>query len=105
YVGVLTAIYLGATVVPLHVGFPGARTRQMLQDARVSMVIADEAGLTVLAATESAVPVFVPGRLSAQRVPGRTPAPPAPAAPSDTAYILFTSGSTGRPKGVPLTHG
>jgi long-chain acyl-CoA synthetase len=36
--------------------------------------------------------------------PRPTRADPMPAAPDDTAVLLYTSGTTGRPKGVPLTH-
>lgn len=83
YVGVLAALYAGATVVPLNPAFPADRTRRMLSAAGVQTVITGE-------------PVAPgPHRLTA----------PLPVTPDDTAYILFTSGSTGRPKGVPISHG
>lgn len=35
---------------------------------------------------------------------GRTPSPPPPARPGDTAFLVYTSGTTGDPKGAQLTH-
>ncbi|MDQ1041750.1 amino acid adenylation domain-containing protein [Streptomyces sp. V3I8] len=117
YAGILAGLYTGATVVPLHPAFPAARTRSMLQDAGVSAVLADDAGL---AALEQALgdgdgvglPVLAPfaarGAGTARRLqaaPRDALREPRPVAPGDRAYILFTSGSTGRPKGVPIAHG
>jgi len=111
YVGLLAALYTGAAVVPLHPGFPAARTRQMLQAAGVGAVLADAAGVEVLQAAGADVPVLapnVPGDLGPLRrvavAPGAALDEPVAVQPSDTAYILFTSGSTGRPKGVPISH-
>jgi amino acid adenylation domain-containing protein len=105
YAGVLAALYSGATVVPLHVRFPAARTRQMIEDSGVSLVIADERGLAALAAAKTRVPAFAPGQITGNGQAARPAKEPALVSPSDVAYILFTSGSTGRPKGVPLTYG
>lgn len=111
YVGLLAALYAGAAVVPLHPAFPAARTRQMLQAARVSAVVADAAGVGVLQAAGVDVPVLAPhvsgdvGPLPRVALdPAAGLEEPLPVQPSDTAYILFTSGSTGRPKGVPISH-
>jgi amino acid adenylation domain-containing protein len=101
YIGILAALFTGATVVPLHPGLPASRTRYMAEAAGVSVVLADSHGAVGL--REAAVDVPV---VPADRGTGRTPLdePVAPGA-SDVAYVLFTSGSTGRPKGVPITHG
>lgn len=113
YAGVLAALYAGATVVPLHAGFPLERTRRMLETARVDAVVADGFGLATLRALAQAglrLPVLVPEADddgSFPRIPTtRRPLDaPARVRDTDTAYVLFTSGSTGRPKGVPITHG
>ncbi|MGA4838250.1 AMP-binding protein [Streptomyces sp. G45] len=98
YVGILAALYAGATVVPLNPRFPAERTRRMLTAAGVSTVIADPVGRAALAATELDLPVLD------EDAAGPALAAPVAVRPSDVAYVLFTSGSTGRPKGVPITH-
>ncbi|MGW7492583.1 AMP-binding protein [Streptomyces sp. NPDC054786] len=115
YVGILAGLCAGATVVPLHPGFPAARTRRMLELAGVTALIVDESGMAVLPETLGAgtnVAVLATRDFTAQATVPLIPAnaayaleAPRPVAPSDVAYMLFTSGSTGTPKGVPLTHG
>ncbi|KJY42198.1 AMP-dependent synthetase, partial [Streptomyces sp. NRRL B-1568] len=114
YTGLLAALYLGATAVPLHPGFPAARNRAILTAAGADAAVADASGLAALdalLAEDDPLPVLAPGARSARRPGLITEAPahtaldaPLPAAPEDAAYILFTSGSTGRPKGVPTSH-
>ncbi|MFI6584150.1 AMP-binding protein [Embleya sp. NPDC050493] len=110
YVGILAALYSGATVVPLHPDFPASRTRHMLAASGAGAVIADGAGLAALARAESDLPVLAPacsddGRSRRIALHARDALDePVWADPSDVAYTLFTSGSTGRPKGVPITH-
>ncbi|MFD7515747.1 amino acid adenylation domain-containing protein [Streptomyces niveus] len=99
YVGIIAALYAGATVVPLNPRFPAERTRSMLTAANVSTVVADPIGRSSLAETELDLPVLDEGRT------GPSLDTPVAVSPSDVAYVLFTSGSTGRPKGVPITHG
>ncbi|MFE1802237.1 AMP-binding protein [Streptomyces sp. NPDC059517] len=98
YVGIMAALYAGATVVPLNPRFPAERTRRMLTAAGVSTVVADPVGRAALADTGLDLPVLDE---SASATPLDAPVT---VRPSDVAYVLFTSGSTGRPKGVPITH-
>ena len=116
YAGVLAALYAGATVVPLHPGFPAARTEHMLDIAEVAVVVVDDAGLAALAEVPElpeGLSVLAPGTPATRDTgTGRWRVLPADAEPlaaplparTDTAYVLFTSGSTGRPKGVPISH-
>jgi amino acid adenylation domain-containing protein len=114
YIGILAALYAGATVVPLSPGFPAERTAAMVGAGSVDTLIADARGAQLL--SRSAIvgdrPVLVPdpdvagpsGR-TIRVQPARALTRPMPAGREDLAYVLFTSGSTGRPKGVPIAHG
>ncbi|MBA8927804.1 amino acid adenylation domain-containing protein [Kutzneria viridogrisea] len=110
YVAILACLYAGAAVVPLQPDFPAARTRQMLDSAQVSALVADLPGLRAVPGAD--VPVLLVGEVpEGERPPGSTlPSAahaldrPRAARGSDPAYLLFTSGSTGRPKGVPISH-
>lgn len=121
YIGMLAALYTGATVVPLNRTMPPERTRVMLQAAGVDVLLVDDASARqvhdVLA--DRPVPIVAPLSETVPDVAGSLgvrvltssdveradgPADPARPAPGDAAYLLFTSGSTGTPKGVPVTH-
>jgi amino acid adenylation domain-containing protein len=113
YVGVLAALYSGATVVPVAPDWPAERIQMVLRECAVDVAVADATGLAALATAAEAgevPPVFAPGR-SPDAPTGKLrmldcAASGAPVAQgqAEVAYVLFTSGSTGRPKGVPITH-
>ncbi len=116
YVGILAALYAGATVVPLRPDFPEIRTRQMLDASGVAVLVADDTGLSRLPGLladrrDIAVLATCGARADSGSWPRIEPDPrraldqPRPVTPGDAAYVLFTSGSTGRPKGVVITHG
>ena len=108
YVGILAGLYAGATVVPLRPDFPAARTRQMIDAAGVTAVIADDKGLTALAglpANGRDITVLAPLCDGIDPTARDALTEPVAVRPDDAAYVLFTSGSTGRPKGVVITHG
>ncbi|CAB3734801.1 Linear gramicidin synthase subunit D [Paraburkholderia sediminicola] len=94
----------GACYVPLDAAYPAERIAHMLDDARVRIVITDQAharrhaaalaGRTLIlvsdAATASALDVDANASARVH--------------PDQLAYVVFTSGSTGRPKGVAISH-
>ncbi|HEX8558733.1 MAG TPA: amino acid adenylation domain-containing protein [Pyrinomonadaceae bacterium] len=87
----------GRTYVPLEPAYPPEFLRGMVEDARLSLVLADGGGALD---TFAGIPVSLFDRLEAGG--GRTPAATPP--PDGLAYIVYTSGSTGRPKGVAMTN-
>lgn len=106
---VYAALRVGAVVAPLDVRNPEARTRRMLSQAGISML------LTVPSTQSEAERVLTePGTapengelehgISWARGTSRRPDTPLPASVADGGYVLFTSGSTGWPKGVLLSH-
>ncbi|MGW1540145.1 amino acid adenylation domain-containing protein [Streptomyces sp. NPDC002309] len=90
--GVLKA---GAAYVPLDRAYPEERTRFIVEDA----------GLTVVLASPGAEQVL-PSATTVLRVDDVRPAAGLglPVSDRDAAYVIYTSGSTGTPKGVVVEH-
>ncbi|MFB9687437.1 amino acid adenylation domain-containing protein [Amycolatopsis plumensis] len=85
--GVLKA---GCAYVPLDPAAPPASIAAIVEDSRLTLVVADEPG---------------PGVLAVGDIDGtRTSSPGVAGTGSDLAYVIYTSGSTGRPKGVEVEH-
>ncbi|MFG2607173.1 amino acid adenylation domain-containing protein [Streptomyces sp. NPDC048514] len=103
--GILRA---GGAYLPLSPDYPEERIRYIAQDARLGVVLTQEAlrhrlagflpGGTVVITLDDVVE-FAKGRPETD--PAELPAGPRAA---DLAYIIYTSGSTGRPKGVMIEH-
>ncbi|WP_333766546.1 amino acid adenylation domain-containing protein [Streptomyces sp. IBSBF 2435] len=106
YAGYLGILRAGGTVVPLNPEHPPARTAEIVESARLELVLADAAGAEAVRTAPPAVPVLAVGaeELAALALEPAPELPYPPAGPGDTAYIIFTSGSTGAPKGVPILH-
>ena len=95
----------GAAYVPIDPGYPEARVKMILEDARPQVVLTQRSLADRLRASSGEGPhvlaiddAFEPGSQ------GNVPVPAATTRPEDPAYVLFTSGSTGRPKGVAVPH-
>ncbi|MFF7453223.1 amino acid adenylation domain-containing protein [Kitasatospora sp. NPDC008115] len=99
-VALLGVLRSGAAYLPLDVDQPLARNRGVLDDAGVTLLVAESAtaGDELLHGRES---VLVDGP---EHAAAPTGAPAVTVGPEDPAYLLYTSGSTGRPKGVAVPH-
>lgn len=97
YAGVLAALQLGLSYVPLNPKFPDERNRILLERSGAGCVICAPAAQARMQELTRGTGVQV----VAAPVAG---APLAADLSNPVAYILFTSGSTGTPKGVPISH-
>lgn len=100
-VAVLAVLRAGGAYLPLDPGYPDARLRSMLDDAKPSLVLSSSlcADHGALADTR---PLNVDTWLTQLHAGGAVPT--IEPEPDALAYVIYTSGSTGRPKGVQITH-
>jgi amino acid adenylation domain-containing protein len=95
-VSVLGILKAGAAYVPLDPASPRERLAFIIEEARVSVLITQEA-LAASIGDERLQIVLLDSEAPAS---ASTDNPPRLTTPNDLAYIIYTSGSTGRPKGV-----
>jgi amino acid adenylation domain-containing protein len=100
-VGAWGILLSGGAYLPLSPEYPEERLRYMIEDARVGVIVVQEA---------------LVARLTELAPPGTRIVTPAEAietggillghglAPEHLAYVIYTSGSTGKPKGVMIEH-
>jgi amino acid adenylation domain-containing protein len=92
----------GGGYVPLDPALPADRLSFMMQDTKMPVVVADDAGLAGLPETAAKVVSIdqewdLVSLLEAKN-------PHFPVQTSNVAYVIYTSGSTGVPKGVVVEH-
>ena len=100
----------GGAYLPLEPTLPAARLSHMLDDAGVSLVVANAASAASLPPSRARVHLLEP-RAAAVADPtagaaaGDDGEPARPLRAGDPAYLIYTSGSTGTPKAVVVEHG
>jgi amino acid adenylation domain-containing protein len=95
-IALLAILKAGAAYLPIEASYPTDRIKFMLNDAGVTLAVADDAnrqlfgGQVKVMSTAPAAAVM------------RAPLPTVTA--NDLAYVIYTSGSTGTPKGALIEH-
>ncbi|WP_448042759.1 amino acid adenylation domain-containing protein [Bradyrhizobium liaoningense] len=104
-VSLLAVLKAGGAYLPLDPAYPAERLRQIVDDARPRLLIADEAGRAIFLDRSCEI---VDPDVKASVVSGQATSDPSGLVKGLTsrslAYIIYTSGSTGRPKGVMVEH-
>lgn len=115
---VLGVLMSGGAYVPLDPSHPRRRLSGIIEDARITTVVADDTGVELLTGlpvdlltlTEDGPAPAAGSPAGTDTSPGTVPPSQAHAPcsfvipPGAAAYVLYTSGSTGRPKGVVVSH-
>jgi amino acid adenylation domain-containing protein len=101
-VALLAILKAGGAYVPLDPAYPADRIKYVLEDARVAILLTQEALLPSLPQTSAEV-VCIEKDWRAFQSEDSGPMV-SRARPENLAYVIYTSGSTGKPKGVQLEH-
>ncbi|MBR0960067.1 amino acid adenylation domain-containing protein [Bradyrhizobium japonicum] len=104
-VSLLAVLKAGGAYLPLDPAYPAERLRQIVDDAKPKVLIADGAGSAIFPRVTCEI---VDPDADASVVVGQATSDPTDCVKGLTsrslAYIIYTSGSTGRPKGVMVEH-
>ncbi|WP_428258377.1 amino acid adenylation domain-containing protein [Gallibacter sp. Marseille-QA0791] len=99
----------GCAYIPIDEELPAERTRQIIEDADVSVVFCLEKNMAELLKLQQAcanLREIICMDSSGYRTEELSKQPVgAVVGPEDTAYAIYTSGTTGKPKGVAVSHG
>jgi amino acid adenylation domain-containing protein len=101
-VGLLGILKAGGAYVPLDPGYPEERLQFMLQDAQLSLLLAQTGTSTRV--ERAGLPIFTLDRDWARLSEYSTSNLPLTTTEANLAYVIYTSGSTGTPKGVMIAH-
>ena len=97
-VGMLGILKAGGAYVPLDPTYPRERLAFMVEDTRLSVVLAQQAVVELLPSGNAEVVLLDSAWGDVSREPASSPRIAVPA--ESLAYVMYTSGSTGQPKGV-----
>jgi amino acid adenylation domain-containing protein len=104
-VSLLAVLKAGGAYLPLDPAYPAERLRQIAEDAKPRVLIADEAGTAIF--RDGTCEIVDPG-VNASAVTAQATCDPSGLVEGlssrNLAYIIYTSGSTGLPKGVMVEH-
>ena len=101
-VGLLGILKAGGAYVPLDPNYPQTRLSQMVEDAKLDVLITEPSHLGDLSPSPAKLIALDTDRaLISQR---KTTNPRTQVSPQNLAYVIYTSGSTGKPKGVMIEH-
>jgi|GEM_PF-3738800 len=100
-IGILGILKAGGAYLPLDAQYPVERTRSIIEDAAVKLVLSVR-GVDVGGAAANREVLWLDDVAAFSAEPRQNPE----VAVSDAsmAYVIYTSGSTGKPKGVVLEH-
>jgi len=101
-VGLLGVLKAGGAYLPLDPNYPPERLAHMVSDARVPVVVTQQALAVRLPGQEARVVRLDADWVAIAGCPDTSPRNVT--LPDNLAYVIYTSGSTGRPKGVMVTH-
>nr|WP_050434519.1 non-ribosomal peptide synthetase [Chondromyces crocatus] len=101
-VALLGILKAGGAYVPLDPAYPPARLAYLVEDAAISVLVAERRTLGVLPEHRAARVLLDQDQALIDAQP--VVSPRVDVEPDDLAYVIYTSGSTGLPKGAMVPH-
>lgn len=103
-VALIAILRAGGAYVPLDPEAPAERTKHVVRDTQMPLLLTQERLRDTVAAAGAGIVSLDGDRAAIEGQSANEPGGP-PAAAEQLAYIIYTSGSTGRPKGVMVERG